>query len=86
MPDDVTGSASRKTVSSLIGTNGAIEAPRTHDSPGSRCSIGTSTVEVAVVINLISVVTIGMLTGNCKMTENYKKCNLLGENHSIKDL
>lgn len=68
-PDDVTGSASRKTVSSLIGTNGVSEAPRTADSLGSRCSIGIAKDVVVVVVgdvveNLISVDVVGISTGN----------------------
>lgn len=68
-PDDVTGSASRKIVSSLIGTNGVSEAPRTADSLGSRCSIGIAKDVVVVVVgdvveNLISVDVVGISTGN----------------------
>lgn len=61
-PEDVTGSASRNTVSSLIGTNGASEAPRTADSLGSRCSIGIA--KDVIVDNLFSVDVVGMFIGN----------------------
>lgn len=60
LPEDVIGSASRNTVSSLIGTNGVREAPRTADSLGSRSSIGTATF--VVVDSLISVDMVGVLT------------------------